>query len=75
VRLTCTGTLYMCLGQDSSVDLRHVLRGAPDDAGRDAALDTALDRAMQLKPKAHDFMLPVRGARPAVARHMSMTGG
>lgn len=71
VRLTCTGTLYMCLGQDSCVDLRAPLRAGPDSQ----LLDAALDRAMTLKPKAHDFLLPVRGARPAVARHMSMTGG
>lgn len=71
MRLTCTGTLYMCLGQDSCVDLRAPLRAGPDSQ----LLDAALDRAMTLKPKAHDFLLPVRGARPAVARHMSMTGG
>ncbi|MCP5411467.1 MAG: GTP 3',8-cyclase MoaA [Alphaproteobacteria bacterium] len=72
VRLTCTGTLFMCLGQDSAVDLRTALRG---DNGGDAALDAALDEAMQRKPKAHDFLLPVPGAAPAVSRHMSMTGG
>jgi cyclic pyranopterin phosphate synthase len=71
VRLTCTGTLFMCLGKDTSVDLREALRAGQDDA----LLDAALDRAMLLKPKAHDFALPVAGARPAVARHMSMTGG
>ena len=71
VRLTCTGTLFMCLGKDTSVDLRETLRAGPDDT----LLDAALDRAMFLKPKAHDFTVPVAGARPAVARHMSMTGG
>jgi len=71
VRLTCTGTLFMCLGQDSAVDLREPLRASSDDA----LLNAAIDRAMAAKPKAHDFLLPVRGAKPAVARHMSMTGG
>ena len=71
VRLTCTGTLYMCLGQDDAVDLRAPLRGQADDA----ALHAALDRAMRMKPKAHDFHLPVPGAGPAVRRHMSVTGG
>jgi cyclic pyranopterin phosphate synthase len=71
VRLTCTGTLFMCLGQDSAVDLREPLRASSDDE----LLNAAIDRAMAAKPKAHDFLLPVRGAKPAVARHMSMTGG
>jgi cyclic pyranopterin phosphate synthase len=71
VRITCTGTLYMCLGQEAAVDLRGPLRAAADDA----ALDVALDRAVAAKPKAHDFLEPVRGAAPALARHMSLTGG
>jgi cyclic pyranopterin phosphate synthase len=71
VRLTCTGTLYMCLGQDAAVDLRAPLRASPDDD----LLHAAIDRAVAAKPKAHDFLLPERGAAPAVARHMSMTGG
>jgi cyclic pyranopterin phosphate synthase len=71
VRLTCTGTLFMCLGQDSAVDLREPLRASSEDG----LLNAAMDRAMALKPKSHDFLLPVRGAQPAVARHMSMTGG
>jgi len=71
VRVTCTGMLYMCLGQDDAVDLRHPLRSGADDS----RLNTAIDRAIAAKPKAHDFFLPVRGAKPAVARHMSMTGG
>jgi cyclic pyranopterin phosphate synthase len=70
VRLTATGQLYMCLGQDDMVDLRAAIRG--DGAG---ALDAALDRAMQLKPKGHDFMLDRAHAAPALARHMSVTGG
>jgi cyclic pyranopterin phosphate synthase len=71
VRLTATGQLYMCLGQEDMVDLRLALReGGPD------ALDAALDRAMLLKPKGHDFVLE-RGAPVAgtVSRHMSVTGG
>jgi len=71
VRLTCTGTLFLCLGQEASVDLREPLRTSGDDA----LLNAAIDRAVAAKPKAHDFLLPVRGAKPALARHMSMTGG
>jgi GTP 3',8-cyclase len=68
VRLTCTGQLYMCLGQDDKVDLRAAFR-----EGGANGLDAALDRAMILKPKGHDF--DVARAQPAVARHMSVTGG
>lgn len=71
VRVTCTGTLYMCLGQDSAVDLRAPLRASGDDA----QLHAAIDEAMAAKPKGHDFLLPRRGAAPAVQRHMSVTGG
>lgn len=71
VRLTCTGTLFMCLGQDAAVDLRGPLRA---EAG-DGAVHAAIDRAVAAKPKAHDFLLPVAGAAPAVRRHMSVTGG
>ncbi|HWA17850.1 MAG TPA: GTP 3',8-cyclase MoaA [Devosia sp.] len=70
VRLTATGQLYMCLGQDAMVDLRAVLR---DD--RPGGLDAALDRAMQLKPKGHDFILDRDHRGPALARHMNVTGG
>jgi GTP 3',8-cyclase len=70
VRLTATGQLFMCLGQDDQVDLRTALR-----EGGPAALDAALDAAMRLKPKGHDFVLDRGNARPAVARHMSVTGG
>jgi GTP 3',8-cyclase len=70
VRLTATGQLYMCLGQDDMVDLRAPLRTEGP-----AALDSALDRAMQLKPKGHDFMLDREHAAPALSRHMSVTGG
>jgi GTP 3',8-cyclase len=71
VRLTCTGTLFMCLGQDASVDLCAPLRASADDA----LLNAAIDEAVAAKPKSHDFMLPVRGDKPAVVRHMSVTGG
>ncbi|HAH08777.1 MAG TPA: GTP 3',8-cyclase MoaA [Alphaproteobacteria bacterium] len=71
VRITCTGMLYMCLGQDDSADLRAPLRASPDDTLLSAAIDEAIGR----KPKGHDFVIERRGARPAVARHMSLTGG
>jgi cyclic pyranopterin phosphate synthase len=71
MRLSCTGTLHMCLGQQASVDLRAPLRASPDDG----LLNAAIDQALAAKPKAHDFVLPQRGATPAVARHMSVTGG
>jgi cyclic pyranopterin phosphate synthase len=70
VRVTATGTLFMCLGQEDRVELRDLLR-----SGGPAALDEALDRAMRLKPKGHDFVIERRAAAPAVSRHMSMTGG
>ena len=71
VRLTCTGTLYMCLGQDDAADLRRPLR----DGGNDAALDAAIRAAIAAKPKGHDFVIDRRQSGPAVARHMSHTGG
>lgn len=71
VRLTCTGTLYLCLGQDDQADLRRVLRSGADDAG----LDEAIRAAIAQKPLGHDFVIDRRGAAPAVQRHMSMTGG
>jgi cyclic pyranopterin phosphate synthase len=71
VRLTCTGTLYMCLGQDDSADLRSVLRAGANDA----ALDAAIVRAISRKPKGHDFVIDRRAERPSMARHMSVTGG
>jgi GTP 3',8-cyclase len=71
VRLTCTGTLYMCLGQEDSADLRAVLRASSDDAMLGAAIDEAVSR----KPKGHDFIIDRRHNRPAVARQMSLTGG
>ncbi|MGE5537869.1 MAG: GTP 3',8-cyclase MoaA [Gemmatimonas sp.] len=71
VRLTCTGTLYMCLGQEDSADLRAVLRSGADDATLDAAVREAIAR----KPKGHDFVIDRRHNRPALGRHMSVTGG
>lgn len=71
VRLTCTGTLYMCLGQEDAADLRTPLRKSEDDAHLSAAIDEAIGR----KPKGHDFVIDRRSRRPAVARHMSVTGG
>jgi len=71
VRLTCTGTLYMCLGQDDAADLRAPLRARASNELLDAAIDEAISR----KPKGHDFIIDRRHQKPAVARHMSMTGG
>ncbi len=71
VRLTCTGTLYMCLGQDDAADLRAPLRASLDDAPLSAAIDEAIGR----KPKGHDFIIDRRTKRPSVQRHMSVTGG
>jgi GTP 3',8-cyclase len=71
VRLTCTGTLYMCLGQDDAADLRAPLRASADDA----LLMRAIDEAISRKPKGHDFVIDRRTKQPAVARHMSVTGG
>jgi cyclic pyranopterin phosphate synthase len=71
VRLTCTGTLFMCLGQDDSAELRPVLRATHDDR----ALAKAIDDAIARKPKGHDFIIDRRQPTPAIARHMSVTGG
>jgi cyclic pyranopterin phosphate synthase len=71
VRLTCTGTLYMCLGQDDAADLRAPLRASESDELLEAAMREAISR----KPKGHDFIIDRRHTRPAVARHMSVTGG
>jgi cyclic pyranopterin phosphate synthase len=71
VRLTCTGMLYMCLGQDDSADLRAPLRASADDA----LLMDAIDEAIGRKPKGHDFIIDRRHTGPAVQRHMSVTGG
>ncbi|MBB4633121.1 GTP 3',8-cyclase MoaA [Sphingosinicella soli] len=71
VRLTATGMLYMCLGQDDSADLRAAVRRSACDADLDAAIAEAITR----KPKGHDFVIGRGGPRAAVARHMSVTGG
>ena len=71
VRVTCTGTLYMCLGQDDDADLRAPLRASESDA----ALSAAIDRAIARKPKGHDFIIDRRSNEPALSRHMSVTGG
>ena len=71
VRLTCTGTLYMCLGQDDDADLMRPLRQSDDDG----LLEDAIRAAIARKPKGHDFIIDRRHKRPAVARHMSVTGG
>ncbi|MGO4388812.1 GTP 3',8-cyclase MoaA [Microvirga sp. 2YAF29] len=71
VRLTCTGQLYMCLGQEDAADLRAPVRASADNA----LLEQAIVDAIARKPKGHDFIIDRRHARPAVARHMSMTGG
>jgi GTP 3',8-cyclase len=71
VRLTCTGTLYMCLGQEDAADLRAPLRRSDDDAELEAAIHEAIAR----KPKGHDFVIDRRHTGPAVQRHMSVTGG
>ena len=70
VRLTCTGTLFMCLGQEDAADLRKPLR-----TGDDKTLMDAIDAAIARKPKGHDFIIDRRRASPAVMRHMSVTGG
>ena len=70
VRLTCTGRLYLCLGHETSVDLRAPLRASSCDA----ALQDAIDTAIALRPKGHDFQIE-RLSKPATERHMSVTGG
>lgn len=69
VRLTCTGQLHACLGQDGAVDLRHALR-----EGGLEGLNSAINQAVADKPEAHDFDVSP-GAKPSVARHMAITGG
>jgi cyclic pyranopterin phosphate synthase len=71
VRLTCTGTLYMCLGQEDAADLRAPLRASESDE----PLQRAIDEAISRKPKGHDFVIDRRHKQPALARHMSVTGG
>ena len=70
VRVSTAGRLYLCLGHDDKVDLKAALR-----TGGRAALDALLDEGMAIKPRRHAFAIAGRGAAPAVARHMSATGG
>ena len=72
MRVTCTGRIYMCLGQEDHVDLRAALRS--EDAGA-VALHRALDRALVAKPERHDFAIRAPGEDPTLQRHMSVTGG
>ncbi|MEL7541332.1 MAG: radical SAM protein, partial [Pseudomonadota bacterium] len=72
VRVTCTGRIYMCLGQDDHIDLRAALRESDDP---DAALNACLNRALLKKPERHEFKINRRGQDPALDRHMSVTGG
>jgi cyclic pyranopterin phosphate synthase len=71
VRVTCTGTLFMCLGQEDAADLREPMRLSESNDLLYAAIDEAIGR----KPKGHDFVIERKGEGPAVGRHMSMTGG
>ncbi len=71
VRITCTGTLYMCLGQNDAADLRKPLRTSESNE----FLYSAIDEAIARKPKGHDFVIDRRHLKPALPRHMSMTGG
>lgn len=71
VRLTCTGMLYMCLGQNDEADLRKALR----QSNGELDLGRAIDEAIARKPKGHDFIIDRDHNRPALARHMSLTGG
>jgi cyclic pyranopterin phosphate synthase len=71
VRLTCTGTLFMCLGQEDAADLRAPLRASESDDLLHAAVESAIAR----KPKGHDFIIDRHHTRPALPRHMSVTGG
>ena len=71
VRVTATGQLYACLGGTEQVDLRAALRSADPDA----ALNAGLDQAMRIKPERHHFSIDAPGGAPALARHMSLTGG
>ena len=71
VRVTCTGVLYMCLGQEDAADLRQPLRASEGNE----LLYEAIDEAIGRKPKGHDFVIERKGEGPAVGRYMSMTGG
>ena len=71
VRVTASGILHTCLGQEDAVDLKAVMRGSGDDAD----LERAIDGAIRVKPRGHDFVIDRNGAPPALSRHMSATGG
>ncbi len=71
VRLTATGMLYLCLGQNDNADLRRVVRSGADDA----ALEEAIRAAIALKPRGHDFAIAPGGVRGQMPRHMNITGG
>jgi cyclic pyranopterin phosphate synthase len=71
VRVTCTGTLYMCLGQEDAADLRGPLRASESND----LLFAAMEQAILRKPKGHDFVIDRTTRQPAVGRHMSVTGG
>jgi len=71
VRVSCDGTLFMCLGKDDRVDLRQAVRASSSDV----LLNEAIDAAMRRKPLGHDFVIDHRGQSPTLARHMSVTGG
>jgi len=71
VRLTCTGTLYMCLGQDDSAEFRPLLRAGASDS----ELEDAIRAAIARKPKGHDFIIDRRHDNASISRHMSVTGG
>ena len=71
VRVTCTGTMYMCLGQEDAADLRRPLRASESDEPLLQAIRDGIAR----KPKGHDFVIDRRRRKPAIGRHMSVTGG
>ncbi|WP_135076269.1 GTP 3',8-cyclase MoaA [Terasakiella sp. SH-1] len=71
MRLTCKGTLFMCLGQDGNVDLREVVRSSESNE----PLQAAIDKALNLKPEGHEFIIEEGRDGPALNRHMSVTGG
>jgi len=71
VRVSCDGTLFMCLGKDDRVDLRRAVRASSSDV----MLNDAIDAAMRRRPLGHDFVIDRRGQLPTLARHMSVTGG
>ncbi len=71
VRVTCTGTMFMCLGQEDAADLRGALRASEGNE----QLALAIMEGIERKPKGHDFVIDRRNQKPAVGRHMSVTGG